>query len=79
MCDKTIAVIMTAYNEEEIWIHECMQSILTQTYKDFHLYVLLDNPENESLKTILRNYEKEDTRVSFYVNDQNLGLVKSLN
>lgn len=79
MCDKTIAVIMTAYNEEEIWIHECMQSILTQTYKDFHLYVLLDNPENESLKTILRDYEKEDTRVSFYVNDQNLGLVKSLN
>lgn len=79
MSDKKIAVIMTAYNEEETWIHECMKSILTQTYENFHLYVLLDNPNNLELKAILRDYAKEDSRVSFYINEQNLGLVKSLN
>lgn len=79
MEDTKIAIIMTAYNEEDVWMHECMQSILGQTHQNFHLYVLLDNPNNESLKRILRDYEKEDSRVSFYVNEQNLGLVKSLN
>ncbi len=76
---EKIAVIMTAYNEEQEWVSECMDSVLEQTYSDLHLYVLLDNPENDALKETLRSYEEKDSRVSFFVNEKNLGLVRSLN
>lgn len=76
---EKIAVIMTAYNEEKEWVCESMDSVLGQTYGDLHLYVLLDNPENDALKDILKNYEEQDARVSFFLNEKNLGLVGSLN
>ncbi len=76
---EKIAVIMTAYNEEQEWVCECVDSVLEQTYSDLHLYVLLDNPENDALKELLRSYEEKDSRVSLFVNEKNLGLVRSLN
>lgn len=76
---EKIAVLMTAYNEEKEWVCESVDSVLGQTYGDLHLYVLLDNPENDALKDLLKNYEEKDSRVSFFVNEKNLGLVKSLN
>ena len=76
---EKIAVLMTAYNEEKEWVCESMESVLGQTYGDLHLYVLLDNPENDALKDLLKSYEEKDSRVSFFVNEKNLGLVKSLN
>lgn len=76
---QTVAIIMTAYNEERDWIIQCMDSILAQTYTDFHLYVLLDNPENEMIKDVLMSYAKKDSRIAFLINEKNLGLVASLN
>lgn len=76
---EKIAVIMTAYNEEKEWLCECMDSVLGQTYDNLHLYVLLDNPDNDALKDLLKSYEEKDSRVSFFVNEKNLGLVRSLN
>lgn len=76
---EKIAVIMTAYNEETKWVCESVDSVLGQTYGDLHLYVLLDNPENDALKDLLMSYEEKDSRVSFFVNEKNLGLVRSLN
>ncbi|MCM1288666.1 MAG: glycosyltransferase family 2 protein [Clostridium sp.] len=76
---EKIAVLMTAYNEEREWVCECMDSLLGQTYRDLHLYVLLDNPENDTLKHLFKSYEEKDSRVSFFVNEKNLGLVMSLN
>lgn len=76
---EKIAVLMTAYNEEKEWVCESMDSVLGQTYGNLHLYVLLDNPENDALKGLLKNYEEKDPRVSFFVNEKNLGLVGSLN
>lgn len=76
---EKIAVLMTAYNEEKEWVCESVDSVLGQTYSDLHLYVLLDNPENAALKDLLKGYEEKDSRVSFFVNEKNLGLVGSLN
>ncbi|MDD6328598.1 MAG: glycosyltransferase [Eubacteriales bacterium] len=79
MDSQTVAIIMTAYNEECDWIVQCMDSILAQTYTNFHLYVLLDNPDNEMIKDVLMSYAKKDSRMAVMVNEENLGLVASLN
>ncbi len=79
MSKNTVAVIMTAYNESEEWIKQSVESILEQTYKDIHFYILIDNPDNIKLRKVLEEYREQDERISLYVNEKNIGLVKSLN
>ena len=74
-----VGIIMSVYNEEEEWLCAAIESILGQTYEAFRFYILLDNPENNKLKEIIRSYEKKDGRILFFENSSNMGLVKSLN
>lgn len=77
--DKLISVIMPCYNEKKEFFEQAVDSILNQTYKNFELLIILDNPKNEILKNAGVNYEKLDKRVRFYINKNNLGLAKTLN
>lgn len=79
MTDETIAVIMTAYNEKEVWLRQAVTSVLEQTYEKIHLYLLLDNPDNEELWAVMESIAAADERVSIYRNRKNRGLVDSLN
>ena len=74
-----IGVIMSVYNEEPKWLRAAIESILSQTYKTFRYYILLDHPDNDVLKEIIEEYQKKDERILFYQNIQNIGLVYSLN
>lgn len=76
---QKIAVIMSAYNEREEWLRESIESILNQTYGNIHFYIVLDNPTNETLRNVIEAYEREDDRITFLFNEQNMGLVGSLN
>lgn len=79
MSGKKISVIMSTYNEKEIWIKEAIDSILNQTINDFEFIIIVDKPDNNKLISLLKQYELEDERIKIYINDENLGLVKSLN
>lgn len=74
-----ISIIMGAYNEEERWVRKCIESILNQTFKNFEFIIILDNPNNIDLKNLIEDYAKKDSRIRFYVNEKNLGLVNTLN
>lgn len=76
---ETVAVIMTAYNEKEEWIRASIESVLQQTYQKLRFYILLDHPHNERLRDVIAEYAKEDQRICWRVNRENLGLVGSLN
>lgn len=77
--DSKISVIMSVYNEKEIWLKKAVDSVLAQTYKNFEFIIVLDNPGNTKLKTIIEEYKKKDNRIIFLINDINLGLARSLN
>lgn len=77
--NELISVIMSVYNERPEWIRMAIESILNQTYSYFEYIIILDNPNAEELKTILEEYAKKDSRVSYYVNAKNEGLVECLN
>lgn len=74
-----ISVIMSTYNESEEWISESVQSILDQTYKNIEFIIVLDNPQNITLRNILEKYAMQDKRIKIIPNECNIGLVKSLN
>ena len=74
-----ISVIMTSYNEQEEVLRASVDSVLGQTYRDFELIVILDDPENAVHRRILSEYAARDSRFRYYVNDVNLKQRKSLN
>lgn len=74
-----ISVIMPVYNEKKEWIIKSIESICNQTFKDFEFIIILDDPSNNELKTIIEEFAKVDVRIKFYINEQNLGLVQTLN
>lgn len=72
-----ISVVMAAYNAEK-YLKEAMDSILSQTFGDFEL-IVIDDASADGSGQILRGYAAKDSRVVVLVNEQNLGLTKSLN
>ena len=76
---KKVSVIMGAYNEKIEWLENSVNSILNQSYRNIEFIVILDNPDNIEIKNFMNKLQLKDNRIRFYVNEKNLGLVKTLN
>ncbi|TKC16982.1 glycosyltransferase [Robertmurraya kyonggiensis] len=76
---ELISVIMSTYNEELEWVRKSINSILNQTYDKLEFIIILDNPDNKSMKELLLSLQDKDPRIKIVINEKNLGLVKSLN
>lgn len=74
-----ISVLMSVYNEKREEIEASINSILSQSYENFELIIVLDNPEyTEGLK-LLKDYAQKDKRICIVVNEKNIGLAMSMN
>ena len=76
---EKISVIMSVYNEKERELKAAIDSILGQTYQNLEFIIILDNPLNKELQIVIEDYAKKDSRIRFFINKQNMGLVRSLN
>lgn len=74
-----ISVLMSVYNETEGQVEQSIQSILAQTYSDFELIVINDNPKNEVTAQWLKRLCSVDQRIHLYTNEKNIGLALSMN
>lgn len=74
-----ISVLMSVYNEKLSEIRESIDSVLAQTYEDFELIVVLDNPTNSQAYSLLNEYSQKDSRIKVLVNNKNIGLAMSMN
>lgn len=72
-----VSIILSTYNREKL-LSQAMESILTQTYKNFELIVINDGSTDNTAK-ILKGYAQRDERVIVLTNETNRGLVYSLN
>lgn len=70
-----ISVVLPVFNAEK-YLKEAIDSVLNQTFEDFELILINDGSTDDSLK-IVQSYT--DTRIQLIQNDQNLGLIKTLN
>ncbi len=73
------SVIMATYKESRTLLSEAIESILGQTYTDFEFIIILDNPDNIEHIEIIKEYQKNDPRIKFYINESNMGLTATLN
>jgi glycosyltransferase involved in cell wall biosynthesis len=65
-----ISVLMPAYNTEN-YIIEAIESILNQTFKDFE-FIIVDDCSTDSTLSILKEYERKDSRIIVLKNSKNL-------
>ena len=74
-----ISVLMSVYNETLVEIVQAIDSILGQTYTDFELIIVLDQPAYVEALAFLQEYTRKDGRVKVFVNEKNIGLALSMN
>lgn len=71
----TVSVVMSVYNGEK-FLQKAIDSILTQTYRDFEFIIIDDCSLDKSIE-IINSYN--DTRIRLIRNEQNMRLPASLN
>ncbi len=73
----TLSILLSVHNGKR-YVREAIQSILTQTYRDFE-FLIVDDGSTDGSSEILDEMAKTDARVRIIKNETNLGLTKSLN
>lgn len=76
---RFLSVIMPIYNEKREWLISSIESILDQTFKEFEFIIIIDNPLNKEAIGLVDHYSRCDKRIKYYVNEENIGLVNTLN
>lgn len=69
------SIVVLVYNSEKT-IRRCIDSLLSQTYKDFELIIVDDGSKDNSI-SIIESYA--DSRIKIIKNEKNLGIAKSRN
>lgn len=73
-----IGIVMPVYNQEPHYLQQALQSILTQTDRDFSLVVVIDGATDNS-HSIIAQETKDDPRVHIHVKPTNEGVATALN
>lgn len=73
----TVSVCMPVYNAEK-YVAEAIESVLSQTYKDFE-FIIVDDSSTDGSWKIIQEYADKDTRIRAFRNKKNGGVVVSLN
>ncbi len=74
-----LSILMSVYNESYTSIYTAIKSILNQTFENFELILINDNPGNVIVDKDLSMISKKDDRIKLIKNDVNRGLGYSLN
>jgi glycosyltransferase involved in cell wall biosynthesis len=71
-----ITVLMSCYNASR-WLSEAIESVLTQTFKDFE-FIIIDDGSGDDTWSIIQDYRGKDDRI-VAISKKNTGLADSLN
>jgi glycosyltransferase involved in cell wall biosynthesis len=72
----SITVSLSAYNNEK-FIEKTIQSVLSQTFRDFEFIIVNDGSKDDTLK-IIEKYAKQDARI-IVIDRENKGIIASKN
>lgn len=71
-----VSVLMPIYKTNETHLREAIESILTQTFRDYEFLILDDCPDDDR-EEIVKSYK--DERIKYSKNEKNLGITQSRN
>lgn len=77
MKEPLVSIFMPVYNGQD-YLDDTINSVLSQTYKNFEL-VCVDDSSTDSSVEIIKNYATKDNRVVLYVKENGGNVPKSFN
>jgi glycosyltransferase involved in cell wall biosynthesis len=73
-----LAVIMSVYKKDKLnFVKESVQSILSQTYTQFHFYLIFDGPVSVDIEEYISGLQ--DIRLRLFRSQINMGLAEAMN
>lgn len=72
-----VSVVIPVYNVE-LYVEDCLRSVMDQTLQDIEIICVEDAGQDNSID-IIRRLMEEDSRISLFVNDKNMGLASTRN
>lgn len=72
-----VSIIIPCYNVEK-YIDETIQSLQNQTYTDFVVHCIDDASMDNTYEKLL-SYSQQDNRIKVYRNEENIGVIDTLN
>jgi glycosyltransferase involved in cell wall biosynthesis len=70
-----VSILIPVYNRK-LFIADCIQSVLDQTYQDFEV-VVVDNASEDGTWDICQQFAAKDQRVRVFQNETNIGAVRN--
>ncbi|MFQ9308286.1 MAG: glycosyltransferase family 2 protein [Paraclostridium sordellii] len=75
--EKKVSIILPIYNASK-YLNECIDSLISQTYKNIEIIAINDGSTDNSVD-IIKEYMKKDNRIKLYENQKNKKLIYTLN
>ena len=75
----TLSVIMPVYDVEVRWLREAIDSVRNQWYPEWELCIADDHSTNPDVSQVLREYERQDSRIRVYFRQENGGIAAASN
>jgi glycosyltransferase involved in cell wall biosynthesis len=72
-----ISIVLPIYNGEK-YMRESIESCIKQTHKNWEL-IIVDDSSTDNTATIANEYVLKDSRISYFKNDHNIKLPRTLN
>lgn len=72
---EKVDILLATYNGAR-FLKEQLDSILNQTYSDFRL-IISDDKSTDKTKAIIEEYAKKDSRIEYYIQENNLGVIRN--
>jgi glycosyltransferase involved in cell wall biosynthesis len=77
MKDRLVSICIPTYNSA-LFLKETLESIVVQSYQNIEI-IIGDNSSNDSTIEIIKDFAEKDDRISFYVNQTNIGYSSNCN
>lgn len=72
-----VSIVMAVFNGED-YLDKAIESMCCQSYKNFE-FLIIDDGSKDNSKTIIKQYQSNDSRIRLIENTENIGLPDSLN
>lgn len=66
-----ISIVTPVYNPDHRYLHECLESVLSQSYSNWQLCLIDDCSTDTVIREILHQYQARDSRVQVHYRSQN--------
>lgn len=74
-----ITIVMPTFNTPTLFLTEAIQSIQSQTYKNWELCIADGSTNNPEVRTLLKQYMKKDSRIKVTFLSKNNGISENTN